>query len=478
MTDTPTPPDGWYPDPAGGGGLRRWNGTSWTDEVRSADGASSASTEGADAAAHDDRADAAVAGDVAEHDAVGRDAAGYDAAGHDAAGDVAGHDAVGHDAAGYVAEHDAAGHDAAGHDAAGDVAERGPVEHDAVGDDALGHDDAGGHDAAGHDAVGAAAGLDAAAYGAGGHDDHSVAADSHDSDADRVNPDPLGSVDRQASVEAPGETGVHESAQTHGSSGSAAAAAAAGAVGGAAAAGVASAHGSSTDSGAASGSGAAPGYGAAAGSGATPGYGATPTSAPAYGSTPAYRSAPGYPNAPAYPASTPAGYDAAPRRDIKTNTVWIWLIVALPLVSVLSLFLFDWGSYIRDSVYADLASGGMGGPSMAGSLVTIVASVVSLVLAALTVLFAFLDWRQLRARGVDRPFHWAWSFTVLAIGTGLVYIIGRGVVLRRRTGSGLAPVWAAIAVTVVTLIIGSVWLVMILGQVFAVIQELQYMYGY
>ncbi|MBQ9916760.1 MAG: DUF2510 domain-containing protein, partial [Microbacterium sp.] len=34
MTDTPTPPDGWYPDPAGSGGLRRWNGTAWTDDVR------------------------------------------------------------------------------------------------------------------------------------------------------------------------------------------------------------------------------------------------------------------------------------------------------------------------------------------------------------------------------------------------------------------------------------------------------------
>ena len=34
MTDTPTPPEGWYPDPAGGGGLRRWSGTAWTEEVR------------------------------------------------------------------------------------------------------------------------------------------------------------------------------------------------------------------------------------------------------------------------------------------------------------------------------------------------------------------------------------------------------------------------------------------------------------
>uniref|UniRef100_UPI0025DA4A6D DUF2510 domain-containing protein n=1 Tax=uncultured Microbacterium sp. TaxID=191216 RepID=UPI0025DA4A6D len=44
MTDSPTPPDGWYPDPAGGGGLRRWNGTSWTDELRSHDGSAVAPT--------------------------------------------------------------------------------------------------------------------------------------------------------------------------------------------------------------------------------------------------------------------------------------------------------------------------------------------------------------------------------------------------------------------------------------------------
>ena len=27
-------PAGWYPDPAGGGGLRYWNGTTWTEDVR------------------------------------------------------------------------------------------------------------------------------------------------------------------------------------------------------------------------------------------------------------------------------------------------------------------------------------------------------------------------------------------------------------------------------------------------------------
>jgi Protein of unknown function (DUF2510) len=30
----PSVPAGWYPDPAGGGGLRYWNGTAWTEDVR------------------------------------------------------------------------------------------------------------------------------------------------------------------------------------------------------------------------------------------------------------------------------------------------------------------------------------------------------------------------------------------------------------------------------------------------------------
>lgn len=30
----PSVPAGWYPDPAGGGGLRYWNGSAWTEDVR------------------------------------------------------------------------------------------------------------------------------------------------------------------------------------------------------------------------------------------------------------------------------------------------------------------------------------------------------------------------------------------------------------------------------------------------------------
>jgi hypothetical protein len=190
---------------------------------------------------------------------------------------------------------------------------------------------------------------------------------------------------------------------------------------------------------------------------------------------------------PAYPASAYAGAppvaDTAGRRDIKTNTVWIWLVVLLPLVGVLGLVMFDWTSYIRDSFYAGVyayESGDttMAASSTAGTLITLVASVVTLVITALTVLFSFLDWRQLRARGVERPFHWAWSFFVLMIGSGLVYVIGRGIVLRRRTGSGLAPIWASIAVNIVAVVALSIWVVVLLSQLFSLINEFAGTYGY
>ena len=55
--------------------------------------------------------------------------------------------------------------------------------------------------------------------------------------------------------------------------------------------------------------------------------------------------------------------------------------------------------------------------------------------------------------------------------TNGVYVIGRGVVLRRQTGKGLVPVWAWIAVTVLSLIVGVVYAGVIMGQVFELIRD-------
>ena len=69
-----------------------------------------------------------------------------------------------------------------------------------------------------------------------------------------------------------------------------------------------------------------------------------------------------------------------------------------------------------------------------------------------TVLFAYLDWRDLRAVGVVRPFHWAWAFLA-----GMVYLIGRMVILRKVSSRGFGPLWAGIAVYVLVFIVSIVW---------------------
>ena len=144
----------------------------------------------------------------------------------------------------------------------------------------------------------------------------------------------------------------------------------------------------------------------------------------------------------------------------------------------MALFLFDWTTYVQESIYASAFP--EQAPYLASSSLVVTAgtSAFSFVVIALTVLFSFLDWRQLRARGIQKPFHWAWSFTVLAISSVGVYVIGRAVVLRRQTGKGLGPVWGWIAVTLVTIIAASIWVVMLFNAIIPIIEQLQYTSGY
>lgn len=396
MTDTPTPPDGWYPDPAGGGGLRRWNGTSWTDEVRSADG-------GQPAQAASEQHDAGAVSRADDEPAGAHGSASAEA--HPPAVDSPS------EGSSPKAQSSAAGLDD------GSSSEAAPATE------------------------GSSHGISASLDPQG---------------------EPVASTPAETPAASPVEGPAEGPAQTEYT---------------------------------------APGASVPPVTPPAPAAPADPPAAPAYTSAPAFSSAPSYPSAPAYgagaaaagagysatpgyPSAPPVAYDtAAPRRDIKTNTVWVWLMVFLPLLSLLGIIIFDWSSYFRDAFYADVYSYDSGPASMTGinaatGLLTGVTSVVSIVVSALTVLFAFLDWRQLRARGVDRPFHWAFSFFVLAIGSGLVYIIGRGVVLRRRTGSGLAPIWASIAVNVVVVIGFIIWAVVLISQLVSLGSEFSSSYGY
>lgn len=419
MTDTPTPPDGWYPDPAGGGGLRRWDGTSWTDEVRSVDGSTPI-----------------TASEPAPHDAAST-APGSDVTPDDGAGDPAPRT------------------DADSPSPASGAAPASPDEA-----------------ASSVPATGAAPASHAATAGPGDASPTSAASGSSEvpaapADEPEAATAPAAPTASAATTPAAPAAAVPTAADSTATTPAVPTATAPAAAAGAAA--VAAAAAASAPSAASAGTPVPP----------TPVFPAAPTSAgvPVSGGSGGVPAYPGTAAAGGYPSAPAVGNDTAPRRDITTNTVWIWLLALLPLVSLVVLFAFDWGSYIRESVYASLYADPLAPPSSAGAVLTAVSSLLSIVLCAATVLFAFLDWRQLRSRGIERPFHWAWSFFVLAIGSGLVYIIGRSVVVRRHTGRGLAPLWAAIAVTVVTWIAVSIWVVVLLSVVFSLVQELQYTYG-
>jgi hypothetical protein len=141
------------------------------------------------------------------------------------------------------------------------------------------------------------------------------------------------------------------------------------------------------------------------------------------------------------------------------NTVWVWILAVLPLLGVVGLLVFNPMSYMQ-SVISNTGSDPSNAVQAETAILTSPGYLSLLALGfvsyAITVLFAALDWRQLKALGVPKPFHWAWTFLPSGYGQ-LVYMIGRVVIVKRRTGTGLAPLWVWIATIVVVFIIGIVW---------------------
>jgi hypothetical protein len=75
------------------------------------------------------------------------------------------------------------------------------------------------------------------------------------------------------------------------------------------------------------------------------------------------------------------------------------------------------------------------------------------------VLMAFFDYRELARRGVERPFHWAWTFLY-----ALIYVIGRTVIVRKVAQKrGMTPLWVYIGVFVLSIVLGIVFGVQILS---------------
>ncbi|GAA1687037.1 hypothetical protein GCM10009808_00030 [Microbacterium sediminicola] len=159
------------------------------------------------------------------------------------------------------------------------------------------------------------------------------------------------------------------------------------------------------------------------------------------------------------PAGAPGGV-ASPVRDeprrspgVDTNTVWIWLIILLPVVSTVLTLAMPWRMVFDIHPYIEAAEaasrGGVytldmmfPGNTVLFSVLWWVLMLSTWVIFGLQIWFAYRDRAVLVSRGIDRPFHWAWIFLSLA------YPIGRAVVCIRRTGRGWAPLWTLIGVTV------------------------------
>jgi hypothetical protein len=135
------------------------------------------------------------------------------------------------------------------------------------------------------------------------------------------------------------------------------------------------------------------------------------------------------------PAHAPSQQLHAPE-GTSPYTPFIWAFTAVLILPIVGFALFDFTGYMTAS---------MEQPTTVSPLPLLTPSYIALLIAGwasylLSALFAFLDYRALKNAGVPRPFHWAWTFL-----STIVYPIGRSVVVKRRTGSGMLVLWIYIA---------------------------------
>ncbi|MET0956056.1 MAG: DUF2510 domain-containing protein [Cryobacterium sp.] len=137
----------------------------------------------------------------------------------------------------------------------------------------------------------------------------------------------------------------------------------------------------------------------------------------------------------------------------------IWLMVFLPLVSIAGLLVLPLPSF---GSYTDLQSAQELQRSF--DLNGLVRNALSFLVWGTSVALAFHDRRTLLRAGYVRPFHWAWAFLYSG-----VYIIGRSIIVQRRIGRGLAPIWAWVGTSVLGLIVSVGILVPMFADLLAVI---------
>jgi len=148
--------------------------------------------------------------------------------------------------------------------------------------------------------------------------------------------------------------------------------------------------------------------------------------------------------------AAPAQHPVAPRGRISDQTPvynpYIWTIVALPLVSLI--LLMFWNPVLRLRTVGTRQVQTIDPASIFTAPYFLLVA-ISFVIYGVSALLAYLDWDRLRKDGVVRPFHWAWVFLNVAL-----YVIGRSVIVHEvAPRRGLAPVWATIGVTLLTVVL-------------------------
>jgi hypothetical protein len=162
-------------------------------------------------------------------------------------------------------------------------------------------------------------------------------------------------------------------------------------------------------------------------------------------------------------APAQSAFVAAPERNTVPATtpvgnVFIWIIVLLPIVSLLASFTIDYRALALEAVSS---ANRVNSFALYSDPHYLLVTAIGWVIVLVTALLAFFDSKKLRRDGVSHPFPWGWGFIPI------VYIIGRAVVVHRRSGRGLAPLWGYVAVTVVSFVVSLV----LVGQVVSVMMQ-------
>ena len=181
------------------------------------------------------------------------------------------------------------------------------------------------------------------------------------------------------------------------------------------------------------------------------------TQAPAYASAPVYGNSPVYGNAPAYAPSYGAGAEQKAPAGTSPYTPFIWMLALLPVVGLID-------AAVTLSTFDRIVTEALAPDAPPFTPQQLISGAISWIVIGLSVLFGILDWRALKKAGVPNPFHWAWIF--FAVIGAPVYMIGRSVVVRRRVGSGLAPMIVNLALVVASFVLGIVAAVLAVGSVF------------